>query len=386
MAGVNDPSDAVTIKNIEYAIVDRAFKEGWIVPRVVPDSLRAKGKKVAVIGSGPAGLAAADLLNQAGHQVSVFERADRIGGLLMYGIPTMKLSKDTVDRRVDLLRKEGITFVTNKEIKRPADLPGRFDATLLAVGACKPRDLNIPGRNLEGIHFAMDFLTRNLKDLVVDPATGSLRNKWTDEVISVRGKNVIVIGGGDTGTDCIGTSVRQYCKSVVNLELMPRPPDQRSSENPWPHWPKIFRTDYGHAEAAALAGRDPRRFALMTKRFIPDASKKSVRAISVVTVEVDKATGAMKEVPNSEHEIQADVVILAMGFVGVEDSVPAGFGVQMDNRGNVKAEFGEFSTSVPGVFAAGDCRRGQSLVVWGIREGREASQKIHEYLTKTNNL
>jgi len=294
----------------------------------------------------------------------------------------MKLAKETVDRRVDLLRKEGIEFVTNEEIKSKRQLAPDNEATLLTVGACKPRDLNIPGRNLNGIYFAMDFLTRNQKDLTVDSGSGVLKNKWGDDVISVKGKNVIVIGGGDTGTDCIGTSLRQYCKSIVNLELFPRPWSQRQPSNPWPHWPKVYRVDYGHAEAASLSGKDPRRFAVLTKRFLHDSSKKSIRAVLVAKAEID-AEGVVHEIPGSEHEIQADAVILALGFVGVEDGVKEGFGVQVDSRGNIAASFGEYATTVPGVFAAGDCRRGQSLVVWGIREGREAAININKILAES---
>ena len=380
VAGVNDPQEAVTIKNVEYAIIDRAWNEGWVKPRIVPDELRQRGGSVAIVGSGPAGLAAADTLNQMGHQVTVYERADRIGGLLMYGIPTMKLAKETIDRRVNLLRTEGIKFVVNKEIKSRADLDREVDAVVLAVGASKPRDLPIPGRQLSGVYFAMDFLTKNQKDLDVDPTTGNLKNRWGGEMISVKGKNVVVIGGGDTGTDCIGTSIRQYCKSVTNLELMPRPPEKRPSDNPWPMWPRVFRTDYGHAEAAAVFGQDPRRFAVVTKRFLADATKKAIRGLVVAKAEMDPVSKAFVEVPNSEQEIQADVVILAMGFVGVEDNIAPGFGVDLDTRGNVKATFTDFASSAPGIFAAGDCRRGQSLVVWGIREGRDAARAVNKYL------
>jgi len=367
-----------TIKNVEYAIVDHAFKQGWIVPRPVPESKRKAGKRVGVVGSGPAGLAAADLLNQMGHKVTVYERADRVGGLLMYGIPTMKLDKAKVDRRVDLLRAEGIEFVVNSEVSSRAQMRD-CDAVLLAVGAAKPRDLGpIPGHELTGVVFAMDFLTRNQKDLNVGP-NGKLQNQWGDGVLSVLGKDVVVIGGGDTGTDCIGTSMRQLCKSIVNLELLPEPPATRPANNPWPLWPRIFRTDYGHAEVAALFGRDPRRFAVMTKRLLADPSKTKVRAVQVVQVEL-QPDGKMQEVRGTEMDIPADVVVLAMGFLGPEEHLLKGFGVDLDARGNIKAGFGEFATSQRGVFAAGDCRRGQSLVVWGIREGRDAAKKVDAYL------
>lgn len=376
VAGVNDPKEAVTIKNVEFAIVDKAFAEGWIVPRPVE---RRTGRRVAVIGSGPAGLAAADQLNQKGHSVTVFERNDRIGGLLMYGIPTMKLSKDRVDRRVALLAAEGIEFKTNQYVRSRTELVG-YDAVVLATGATKPRDLPIPGRGLQGVYFAMDFLVRNQKDLRPNNK-GQLRNIWGDDVVSVTGKNVVVIGGGDTGTDCIGTSMRQFCKSLVNLELQARPPDKRDDvRNPWPAWPRIFRTDYGHAEAAEIFGADPRRFATLTKRFLPDVSKTRVRALQVCSV--DQANN-FAPVPNTDREIPADIVILALGFVGPEDDIMrGGFGVELTTAGNIKAEFLEHATSVKGIFAAGDCRRGQSLVVWGIREGREVAERVDGFLAR----
>ncbi|KAH9260659.1 hypothetical protein BASA81_001126 [Batrachochytrium salamandrivorans] len=352
--------DPVTIKSVEYRIVERAFENGLIQPRIPP---HRSGKRVAVVGSGPAGLAAADTLNQLGHLVTVFERADKVGGLLQYGIPTMKLSKDTVQRRVNLLQQEGVVFQTNQEITSRDQLSG-FDATCLCIGACKPRDLTVPGRELKGIYFAMDFLTRNQKDLKPD-SEGNLKSCWTEELINVRGKNVVVIGGGDTGTDCIGTSIRQFCKSVVNLEVAPQPPASRDQEvNPWPHYPKIFRTDYGHAEAQYLSGgRDPRLFSVTTARFLGDEHG-HVKSLVI------KSNGVDQEIP-------CDVVVLAMGFLGVEDAFQSSFKVSTDARGNLVTTGYK---ALDNVFAAGDCRRGQSLVVWGIREGREAAKKIDQFL------
>ncbi len=371
--------ESVTIKNIEYAIVERAWKEGWITPRV---PAQRSGKRVAVVGSGPAGLAAADQLNQLGHAVTVFEREDRVGGLLYYGIPNPKLDKATVDRRVELLRQEGVSFKTGAHVGvdvRADALEGEFDAVLLAVGATKPRGLSCPGHDLRGVHFAMEFLTANQKDLAPDRA-GRLKNRWTSELISAEGKNVIVIGGGDTGTDCIGTSLRQFCKSITNLELMSdSPPKRNAHNNPWPLWPKIHRVDYGHAEAATLFGQDPRRYSLNTKRIVGDA-KGNVKAI--VTVKVRPGPdGKLEEVPRSEEEIPADLVLLAMGFLGPEPTLVDAFQLKTDSRGNFAAPYGKYNTSRPGVFAAGDCRRGQSLVVWAINEGRGAAEAVDQYLS-----
>ena len=368
--------EAVTIKNIEYAIVDKAWNEGWIQPRPV---LERSGKRVAIIGSGPAGLAAADELNQKGHSVTVLEREDKIGGLLQYGIPTMKLSKDTVQRRVDLLAEEGVAFEVNQNVTSHAQVAD-YDAVVLAVGATKPRDLSVPGRDLEGVHFAMDFLTANQKDLTPD-SQGNLANAWTDELINVQGKKVVVIGGGDTGTDCIGTSIRQYCKSVVNLELFAQPPDERDQEtNPWPEWPLIYRVDYGHEEAKQTFGKDPREFSVMTKEFVADKTGKKLKALRVCKTEI--VDGVLTEVAGSEHDIPADVCVLAMGFLGPEESILGAFDCESDARGNVKAEYGDFNTSKQGVFAAGDARRGQSLVVWAINEGRLCADKVDAYLTQ----
>jgi len=377
VAGLID--DPVTIKNMEYAIVDRAWKEGWIVPRRVPADQRT-GKTVAVIGSGPAGLAAADQLNQLGHQVTVFEREDKIGGLLYYGIPNPKLDKGTVDRRVNLLREEGVSFEVNANVGNgiePSDLESKFDAVVLAVGATKPRGLSCPGSDLKGVHFAMEFLTANQKDLKPD-ANGNLRNQWTDQLISAEGKNVVVIGGGDTGTDCIGTSLRHYCKSVVNLELMPdSPPVRNASANPWPLWPKIHRVDYGHEEAAKVFGDDPRKYAVSTKKLL---GNENGQVKSLVTCKLKFNGSAFEEIPGSEEEIPADLVLMAMGFLGPERTLIDAFELEADERGNVKAPYGKYVTSRPGVFAAGDCRRGQSLVVWAINEGRGVASAVDSYL------
>lgn len=372
--GITNP--AVTIKNIENAIIDRAWDEGWVRPQA---PRKRTGKKVAIVGSGPAGLAAAQQLNRAGHEVSVYERADRIGGLLMYGIPNMKLDKDVVERRVQLMRDEGVQFFTNTNIGNNGGmslqgLQESNDAVLLATGATKPRDLPAPNRELKGIHFAMEFLTANTKSL--------LDSKLADgNYISAKGKKVIVVGGGDTGTDCIGTSIRHGCTSVVNFELLPMPPQTRAENNPWPQWPKILRVDYGHAEAKAKFGDDPRTYSILTKEFIGD-DKGQVKGIKTINIEWVSENGQMtfKEVAGSEKVWEADLILLAMGFLGPEQYVVEGAGVELDPRSNYKAEYDQFATSVPGLFAAGDCRRGQSLVVWGINEGRGAAREIDRFL------
>jgi NAD(P)H-dependent glutamate synthase small subunit len=376
--GVTDPP--VTIKDIECAIIDRGFEEGWVRPE--PPSTRTD-KKVAVVGSGPAGLAAAAQLNKAGHHVTVYERDDRIGGLLMYGIPNMKLEKETVDRRVNLLRAEGIEFVTGAHVGEnidPQQLRRDYDAMILCCGATRPRDLPIPGRDLAGIHFAMEFLSKNTKSLLDSHLTDG-------NFLSAKDKDVIVIGGGDTGTDCIGTSIRHGCRSLVNFELFPKPPAHRAESNPWPQWPRIFRVDYGHAEAQARFGDDPRQFQVMSKEFIDDGNG-NVAGIRTVRVEPEFTDGKLKfrEVPDSEHVFKADLVLLAMGFLGTEDTVAEQLGLERDGRSNFKAEYGKFATSVDGVFAAGDCRRGQSLVVWAIREGRKAARACDLYLMGSTTL
>jgi NAD(P)H-dependent glutamate synthase small subunit len=378
--GIND--DPVTIKNIENAIVDRAFAEGWIQPH---PPTRRSGHSVAIVGSGPAGLAAAAQLNSVGHLVTVFEREDRIGGLLMYGIPNMKLDKTAVvDRRVDLLKREGIRFVTGVEVGvdlDPAQLLSEHDALLLACGSTVPRDLPIPGRELRGIHFAMEFLTANTRSL--------LDSQLTDRrFISAEGRNVLVIGGGDTGTDCIATSLRHSCGTLANFELLAQPPRNRPDDNPWPQWPRIFRVDYGHQEAAARGGADPRTFGVLTKRFLGDDEGR-VCAAETIDVAWTSAQGGrphLEEIPGSERQWPTDLVLLALGFTGPEATLAQRLGVQTDDRSNLQAAPGSYATSVPNVFAAGDCRRGQSLVVWAIHEGRAAAAAIDRHITGSTDL
>ena len=377
--GIHEPP--VTIKNIEVSIADRAFDENWIV--AMPPGSRT-GKKVAVVGSGPAGLAAAAQLNQAGHDVTVYERSDRIGGLLMYGIPNMKLEKWVVERRVKLLEEEGVKFVTGVEIGKdlPADQLRRdFDAVVLAVGSTRPRDLTIPGRELNGVHFAMEFLHANTKSL--------LDSELADRhYISAKDKHVVVIGGGDTGNDCLGTSMRHGCKSLVNFEIVPPSPAERAADNPWPQWPKIFRVDYGHEEASTRFGHDPREFAIETIEFIGDGAG-NVKGLRTVQLDWKKPTPGgppFSRVPGSERVFEADLVLLAMGFLGPENTVASQLGVEMDPRSNFKAEFGRYTTNVDGVFACGDCRRGQSLVVWAIAEGRQAARECDRYLMGSTRL
>jgi glutamate synthase (NADPH) small chain len=376
--GITNPP--VTIKNIECAIIDRGFQEGWVAPEI--PSVRS-GKSVAIIGSGPAGLAAAAQLNKVGHTVTVYERANRIGGLLMYGIPNMKLDKDVVQRRLDLMAAEGVKFVTNADVGKnvdPKQLMAENHAVLLATGATKPRDLPIPGRQLKGVHFAMEFLTANTSSLL----DSHLEDK---KYISAKGKRVIVIGGGDTGCDCIGTSMRHGCTKLVNFELLDRPPDSRAPNNPWPQWPRIFRSDYGHEEAEAKFGSDPRTYNILSKEFIDDGQG-NVAGIRTVRVQWSIENGKMNmvEMPGSEEVIEADLVLLAMGFLGPEQYVSEILGIETDPRSNYKADHGQFVTSVPGVFAAGDCRRGQSLVVWAINEGRGAARAIDVYLRGQSTL
>ncbi|MCL5290110.1 MAG: glutamate synthase small subunit, partial [Firmicutes bacterium] len=365
----------VTTKNIERAIIDKAFEEGWIVPR---PPLTRTGKKVAVVGSGPSGLACADQLNRAGHWVTVFERADRAGGLLMYGIPNMKLDKRYVQRRVDLMAEEGIKFVTGTEVGRnyPADLLLKeFDAAVLCGGATRPRDLQIEGRNLKGIYFAVDFLSANTRSL--------LNSGLTDgEFISARDKDVIIIGGGDTGTDCVGTSLRHGCRGVNQLEIMPRLPLERTESNPWPEFPRVLKVDYGQEEAAALYGGDPRHYCITAKKFTGDGQGhvKEVHTINVEWVRDDQGRFGPREIPGTGRVWPARLVLLAMGFLGPEDTLLNRLGVERDPRSNVKAGYGDFATSVNGVFAAGDMRRGQSLVVWAINEGRGAAAACDRYL------
>ena len=377
--GVIDPP--VTIKNIECAIIDKGFAEDWVTAE--PPAQRT-GKKVAVVGSGPSGLACAAQLNHAGHLVTVYERADRIGGLLMYGIPNMKLDKAVVQRRIDLLAQEGINFITNTTVG--VDLPATklrddFDAIILCCGATKPRDLPIEGRDLQGIHFAMEFLHANTKSLLDS-------NLEDNKVISATGKHVIVIGGGDTGTDCVGTSMRHQCKSLTQFELLPRPPDERQPNNPWPEWPKIYRVDYGQQEAAARFGSDPRTYLVMTEKFVGDEND-HVTKLHTVNVEwVANKNGGFspQKIPGSEKIWSADLVLLAMGFLGPENTIIEKLAIEQDARSNVKADEGIFKTNIDGVFAAGDMRRGQSLVVWAINEGRAAARECDRYLMGATQL
>lgn len=367
--GLTDP--AVTIKNIELAIVDMGFDKGWIKARKVT---KRSGKKVVVVGSGPAGLAAADELNQMGHSVKVYERSDRIGGLLMYGIPNMKLGKDVVDRRINLLRAEGIKFITDTDIGQDittTELQAQFDAIVFTTGATKARDLPAENRDAKGIYSAMDYLTANTKSL--------LDNGHVDQdEFSATGRDVIVIGGGDTGTDCIGTAIRQGAKSLVNFELMSQPPVDRSENNPWPQWPTIFRVDYGHEEAASVFGQDPRHYQLLTKAFIKDDNG---NLSGLKTINVEFEDGKLNEIAGTEKTWDAQLVLLSMGFVSPEHYLSEDAKIDLDERGNYKAEYGEYSTSKLGIFTAGDCRRGQSLVVWAINEGRGVAKSVNTYLS-----
>ena len=365
--GIDD--DPVSIKSIECAIVDRGFEEGWIVPQ---PPLKRTGKQVAIVGSGPAGLACADQLNKAGHSVTVFEKSDRVGGLLMYGIPNMKLDKKIVQRRVDLLEQEGIQFIVNTEIGNdyPAkDLLRNFDAVVLCGGASKPRDLSIEGRELKGIHFAMDFLRANTQALL----DGTHRPQ---DALNAAGKDVIVIGGGDTGTDCVATAIRQGCRSLVQFEILPQLGSDRASDNPWPQWPRVHRMDYGHHEALAVFGADPRSYSIRTLAFEGDPHVAAVK-----TVEVEKTAAGILDVPGTNRTWPAQLILLAMGFVGPpKDALLTELGLTLNERGTIAADANKM-TRVSGVFAAGDMERGQSLVVWAIADGRKAAQGVNAYLS-----
>lgn len=373
--GLND--QPVTIKNIELTVIEKGFEEGWIYPH--PPMVRT-GKKVAVVGSGPSGLACADLLNRAGHLVTVFERADRVGGLLIYGIPNMKLDKQIVQRRINLLVEEGILFVTKTEIGKdfPVErLVKEFDAVVLCGGATKPRDLGVEGRELKGIHFAMDFLRSNTRNLL-----GGLTREADLITISARNKDVVVIGGGDTGTDCIGTSLRHGCRSVTQFEILPEPPHARQGDNPWPEWPKVLKVDYGQEEAITFYGRDPREFGSLTTKFVGDehGNVKETHTIQVEWVKDANGRFNPKEIPGTEKVWPSQLVLIAMGFLGPEDQMFEQLNVARDPRSNVLADDINYATNIPGVFTAGDMRRGQSLVVWAIHEGRGAAREVDRYL------
>ncbi|WP_158736458.1 glutamate synthase subunit beta [Alteribacillus sp. YIM 98480] len=377
--GINEPP--VAIRSIERAIIEKGFEEGWVKPE--PPSHRT-GKKAAVVGSGPAGLACAAQLNKAGHDVTVFERNDRIGGLLTYGIPEMKLSYSVVERRVDLLKQEGITFITNTEVGKDypvSKLQTEFNAVILCGGASQHRDLTIEGRDLKGIHLAMDFLHANTKSL--------LDTKLEDgQYISAKGKDVIVIGGGDTGTDCLATSIRHQCKSLTQFDIHGKKQTDRPDYNPWPQWPIIHRVEYGQKEAATVFGEDPRAYMVQTTKFVGDENGR-VKEVHTINVEEKIDNNGNKkriEVPGTEKIWPAQLVLLAIGFSGPEQSLIQSLGINTNERSNVKAEYGNYRTNVKGVFAAGDMRRGQSLIVWAINEGREAARECDRYLMGTTEL
>lgn len=378
MLGINEP--AVTIKNIECAIIDNGFEQGWIRP--TPPSSRS-GRSVAIIGGGPAGLAAAAQLNKAGHSVTLYERNDRIGGLLQYGIPTMKLGKDVVQRRVQLLAEEGIKFVTNTDVGKDitgTELLENNDAVLLTTGSTWPRDLPIPGRHLEGIHFAMSFLETWQKK--------QMGNDIDHLQLTAHNKDVIVIGGGDTGVDCIATSLRQGARSIVTFEILPQPPPQRGDGNPWPQWPRIMRVDYGHEEVRLKYGQDPRHYSILSKEFL-DNGQGHVSGIRTVQVKWTKdGTGRwnMEELPDTSKVFKADLVLLAMGFLGPEKYLIDELSLEQDPRCNIRTPTGCYNTSIPRVYAAGDCRKGQSLVVHAINEGRQAAREIDIDLSSGKSL
>ncbi len=374
-------SKPVTVRDNEYHVIENGFNSGLMNPQI---PAYRSGKKIAVIGSGPSGLAAADTLNKRGHSVTVYERSDRIGGLLMYGIPNMKLEKWVIDRRRKLMEAEGVTFVTNADVGKNVsaeEIKREYDAVILACGASKPRDINANGRDSKGIYFAVDFLKATTKSLLDS-------NLADNNYISAKDKNVIVIGGGDTGNDCIGTAVRHGCKSVVQLEMMPKLPDTRAENNPWPQWPMVCKTDYGQEEAAYLFGSDPRLYETTVKEFISDENG-SLSAVKTVKLKwtTDSETGrkTMEEIKDSEQIIPCELCLIAAGFTGSEEYVSQAFGVELDKRTNVKTEQGKYAAAEK-IFTAGDMHRGQSLVVWAVNEGRNAAREVDEYLMGYTNL
>lgn len=374
--------DAVSVRENENAIIENAYEKGLIKPH--KPSVRT-GKSVAIVGSGPSGLAAAAQLNKRGHLVTVFEREDRLGGLLMYGIPNMKIEKSIIDRRIDIMSQEGVKFITNTDIgkkQKASKLLKEFDAVILACGASNPRDINAPGRDASGIYFAVDFLKSTTKSLLKS-------NLEDGNYINAKDKNVVVIGGGDTGNDCVGTSIRHGCKSVVQIEMMPKLPDERAENNPWPQWPRVCKTDYGQEEAIEVFGHDPRIYETTVKEFIKNEAGE-LTAVKIVKVKfvTNAETGRreMQEVEGSEQILDADIVLIAAGFLGSQSYVTESFGVEVNARTNVATEEGGYQTNVEKVFTAGDMHRGQSLVVWAIREGREAAKAVDEYLMGYTNL
>lgn len=376
--GLNDAP--VTIKDNEHAIIEFGYANGLMEAK--PPKVRT-GKKVAVVGSGPAGLAAADQLNRRGHSVTVYERSDRPGGLLMYGIPNMKLEKSVIERKIKVLMQEGIVFKTGVNVGvdvKAKQLLDQFDRVVLACGSSKPRDIPAPGREAGGIYFAVDYLTRVTKQL--------LDSEYKD-YIDTKGKDVLVIGGGDTGNDCVGSSIRQGARSVVQLEMMPKPPEERTDNNAWPEWPKVLKTDYGQQEAIAVFGKDPRIYEATVKEFVKD-EKGSVTKVKAIKLawKKDEATGrmAMSEIPGSEFFIDAQFVFIAAGFLGTQEYIAEDFDLKLTDRTNVFTKSGEYKTSVDRVFAAGDMHRGQSLVVWAIREGREVAKEVDQDLMGYSNL
>ena len=372
----------ISIKANENAIIENGYEKGYI--KANPPKVRT-GKKVAVVGSGPSGLAAADQLNKRGHSATVFERSDRVGGLFMYGIPNMKLEKYVIDRKVNIMKEEGITFVTNTDVGKSVKvnkLLNEYDSVILCCGASNPRDIKVPGRNAKGIYFAVDFLKQTTKSL--------LDSNFKDNAfVPCKDKNVLVIGGGDTGNDCVGTSIRLGAKSVIQLEMMPKLPDERAANNPWPEWPRVCKTDYGQEEAIAVFGGDPRIYQTTVKEFVQD-DKGNVCKAKCVKLESkkDEKTGRMMmvEVPGSEYELDVDLVLIAAGFLGTQDYVAKAFDVKLNERTNVQTEAGKYATTQENVFVAGDMHRGQSLVVWAIREGREVAKAVDVHLMGYSNL
>lgn len=374
--------DAVCTKENEMAIIEHAYANGLAGPK--PPKART-GKRIAVIGSGPSGLAVADQLNQRGHLVTVYERADRIGGLLRYGIPNMKLEKHIIDRKLNVMKDEGVEFVTEANIGRnikAKKIMDDYDAVVLAVGASNPRDISAPGRDADGIYFAVDFLTATTKSLLDSDLTDG-------KYISAKDKNVIVIGGGDTGNDCVGTAIRHGCKSVTQLEMMPKAPDVRSETNPWPQWPLVCKTDYGQEEAIAVFGHDPRIYTTTVKEFKKDKKGKLCKVVTIqLESKVDEATGRRMMVPveGTEKELPCELVLIAAGFLGTQKYLTDAFGVEVNQRTNIKTDDGRFATNVAGVFACGDCHTGQSLVVKAIRQGRDCAREVDKYLMGYTNL